>query len=192
MTGRPVVESPDGFLVRVPESATVTEDGDGVRVEVPLGGVQTNSYAFAISRQQAIDHGLIPLSELTQAELGQRAEQHFAYVAKVAADWEAWVPAIAALDSVGELARRLLDLHAPQASQWSWFCGLCRDGDDAADWPCPVTEQIAEAIGVDLPPWMPTTYMGITAGTVVPDPPGPIRDLFPEAFVKLGGIEFKS
>lgn len=150
--------------------------------------IHTNSIAWTISRDMAIAHGLIEPNEQEAAEL---ARQHFQYVAHVADLWDRWVPALAALDAVnGRGLRAMLDLHAPQANEYGWDCGTCTDSDgDPAEWPCTVTEQLANVAGIDLPPWLPTTSLPIDAGHKAPSyaPLRPIRGLFPrpEAFVNL-------
>jgi hypothetical protein len=118
-----------------------------------LGKVRKYGYTVPISRQMAIDTGIIEPTpeERTQAER-DRAE-HLAAVEAAKPQHEAAIRTIrllSASDDKWSLAARLLHQHANHG-------GVCDEhgGEDYTTWPCDVVQTIAAHYGAPFPdPWL--------------------------------------
>jgi len=111
-----------------------------------------NSIALRISREMAIDFGMV---EATEAEKRKRGEELAAYRAKRAAAQPRLRAALAALDALDGLARDVLDLHAfDRSNRYGWHacegCDFSGYEGDPPDWPCRTVELIAGHHGIDL------------------------------------------
>jgi hypothetical protein len=110
-----------------------------------------NSIALRISREMALDFGLV---EATEAEKRKRDADRAAFEAKRAAAQPRLREALAALDALDGLARDVLDLHTFDRTQpYSQTCEGCDFAGyegDPPDWPCRTVDLIAKRHGIDL------------------------------------------
>lgn len=186
------------FFVRPGRDATFTPDPDGVVVDQPVaaeddhGILQTNSFAFRISREMAVEEGLV---EPTVDELAALEERHRAFHADQRAAWVAWdaqqAAYAAAVAAASGPLRAVIDLHAPVERGREQVCEGCEFGgyDGApSEWPCE-TSRIATGLRLMSRPSMPREWAeGECPPFRSPYPRTPIRDLFPRAFVDLDPI----
>lgn len=113
-----------------------------------------NAYSFLVSREMALDFGLV---EATPEEAAEREASAAAFRARCADEWPVYLHALRALDGLDAenypVARRVLDLHAPvEPGAPSPRCSeCCRDGDHPAEWPCATVEAVAGTFGIPLP-----------------------------------------
>ena len=112
-----------------------------------------NSIAFRISREMAIDYGMV---EPTPAESAERDEQLRRFREKQAAERKKWTgETIPALRMTDQLTRRILDLHAPDLEAgWTPQCPGCDFGGydgEPPEWPCRTIVALAEHHGIALP-----------------------------------------
>lgn len=122
--------------------------------EMKFGDVDMlgNSYTFTVSREYALDFGLI---EPTPEELAERnARSHRFHIEQRATRAE-FLAAIAQLREAGGLATAILGLHAPDTEgQWASPCPGCDYSGyegEPPEWPCRTVRLVAEHHGVDLP-----------------------------------------
>jgi hypothetical protein len=111
------------------------------------------AYTVPVSRQYALDYGLV---EPTPEEQRERDAWRAAYDEKRAAATAAWPVFVTALAAVTDpVARAVLDLHAAGDGRCS---GCDFDGYEAERpaWPCRTTCTVAAVAGVAVPPdlWM--------------------------------------
>lgn len=156
------------------------------------GGFQQNSIALHVSREMALDHGLV---EPTEAERIERRDSLRRFLEREGELWPIQQAAVAALDAITDpLARALLDHHKKAEDSWDDGCEGCDPGSSAEsrpEWPCSTVEKIAEAQGITMPEWWQDTEPRPSSS--IPDDwqlPGPIRDLFPQSFVNLAPINY--
>ena len=111
---------------------------------------QRMSYTIQVSRELALDYGLI---EPTPEERRQAAEDR--------RKWQAWqkrqnkrtADGLAALIAIKDpLAQRLLNLHNRARGHDGRYmsCNSCSIGDDEVDWPCITVLVIAEHHGIQM------------------------------------------
>jgi len=110
-----------------------------------------NSIALRISREMALDFGLV---EATEAEKRRRDEEMAEIRAKRAEAQPRLRAALDQLDALGGIERAVLDLHNfDRNARYSTTCDGCDFAGyegDPPDWPCRTVDLIAEANGIDL------------------------------------------
>lgn len=115
--------------------------------------VQKFSAVVPVTRDFAIDHGLL---HPTEAERRDRERQHAKYAAQKAAATEAWPVFVAALAVVTDpVARVVLNIHGNRDG----YCQGCEFNGYEAEppaWPCATTTSVAAAVGIRVPEdlWM--------------------------------------
>lgn len=111
--------------------------------------VEKWSTVVPVSRDFAIDHGLI---QPTEAERRDRERWHAEYEARKQAATEAWPVFVAALAAVtNPVARVVLNIHWNEDG----YCRGCEFGGYEAEpptWPCSTTTSVAAAVGITVPP----------------------------------------
>jgi hypothetical protein len=118
-----------------------------------LGKVRKYGYTVPISREMAIDAGLIePTPEERAQEERERAE-HLTAVEAARPQYERalrLVEVLALSDDDKSLAARLLHQHATHDD----ICDRCT-GEDYVSWPCDVVQTIVAHYGAPFPdPWL--------------------------------------
>lgn len=112
-----------------------------------MSEIQKISYAIHISRERALEYGLV---EPTSSELEQIREYN--------AKWNAWQDrqderhrlAAEALRSAGELERRLMDLHSANERGECEGCDYSGIEGEPPDWPCRTFALLAEHHGLQI------------------------------------------
>lgn len=116
--------------------------------------VYKHSVAINLSREMALDFGLV---EPTPEEAEKRAQEAREHRAKARASWEVYDAARPALEALTDpIARKVLDLHAADSIEGPKCQGCDIDGYEAEqpEWPCATVELIADHYGIQLPdPW---------------------------------------
>lgn len=114
--------------------------------------VPTNAIQLTISRELALDYGLI---EPKPEELHERNESGRRFHANQRAIRSKFIDAIDALREKGGLTVEILNLHAPDVdAQWSQECPGCDFGGyegEPPDWPCRTVRALATHHGIDMP-----------------------------------------
>jgi hypothetical protein len=108
-----------------------------------------NAIAMTISREMALDYGLV---EPTPEEAAERAEQAREWRLREEQAWrifDAMVPRLAALTEPA--TRAVLNLHANNDAEGGPACDECYIGDDRAPWPCDTVKAIAAVHEIEVP-----------------------------------------
>lgn len=125
---------------------------DGEEQEPLALSVRTNSFTMAISREQAIDYGMV---QATPEEIAARNERLARFHEEARALRAAWQPILRALyEDTRGLAKVVLDLHAPEFPEHTRAtCKGCPPDNEYGqpDWPCDTVRAVAEWCRVDLP-----------------------------------------
>ena len=106
---------------------------------------QKNAMTFRISREAAVDWGLVEptLEERAEREEWRRrfdARQQAARLRK-----GEWLASLAAVTH--PVLRAVIDLHGSQDREW---CDGCDGGpDDSGEWPCRTIVTVLDGLGVD-------------------------------------------
>ena len=113
--------------------------------------IEKNAIAFPISREMALDFGLV---EPTEAEREERAAVMAQWQAKRDAAQPGIGAALAALDALNGVEREMLDLHSfDRTKRYAQECEGCDfsgfEGEPPA-WPCRTVDLIARSHGIDL------------------------------------------
>jgi hypothetical protein len=109
-----------------------------------------NSIALQISREMAVDFGLV---EATEAEKRERDAQMAAHQARKAEAQPRLRAALSKLDALEGIERAVLDLHTFERLSRYPTCEGCDFAGyegDPPDWPCRTVELIAERHGIDV------------------------------------------
>lgn len=117
------------------------------------GGWCTNSLTFAVSREFALDHGLM---EPTPEEAAERAERAARWQAEHDAEQAAAALVVLALDAITDpTSRAVLDLHQRDVYlDRDYRCDGCEAGGYEAEspaYPCATTKLIASLHGLAFP-----------------------------------------
>jgi len=114
--------------------------------------IKKNSIAFRISREMAIDYGMV---EPTPEEAAKRDAEMAVWRRKQRDDRAAFLVAIEALRGKGGATQVIFDLHSPNLTdRYTVTC----PGDDYSgydgeppEWPCPTIVALAEHHDIALP-----------------------------------------
>lgn len=113
---------------------------------------QRNSIAINVSREMALDWGLVKPTpeEKVRRDAELESFRHRRMIANMGLP-----AALAALDDITDQpVRQVLDLHARRAEGVSWQCDGCDQGpyaNDLPEWPCSTVELVAAHYGIRLP-----------------------------------------
>lgn len=110
--------------------------------------VKTSGYPIPISREMAIDAGLIQPTPEEHAERERRAAEYRRRAAEDAAKLEAARTVLAELTD--PLARAVLDLHAEDEHGECAGCDYSGYEAESPDWPCRTVDVVAARFGVEL------------------------------------------
>lgn len=106
-----------------------------------MSEVRKISYAIQISREQALEYGLV---EPTSSELEQIREYNRKWIAWQDRQDERHRLAASALRSAGELERRLMDLHCVNERGECAGCDFSGYDGEPPEWPCRTVALLAE------------------------------------------------
>lgn len=121
----------------------------GGKAKAVLGHVRKHSTTVQVSRDFALDYGLV---QPTPAERAEREAWHVEWQQRKQAATEAAAVFIAALAAVTDpVARAVLDLHKPADRGHCHGCDADGYEWDYPEWPCRTTTTIAATLGIDVP-----------------------------------------
>lgn len=111
-------------------------------------GVRKVSYVVPVSREQAVEYGLV---EPTPEERAEHARVAALAAVRRRTAWATLTRAQAALAAVVDpLSRSLLDLHT-HTSEGRPRCEGCDVEAEQPEWPCRTVQEIARHHGIELP-----------------------------------------
>ena len=121
----------------------MTEPDDGLTI-------RTASYVIPVSREMAIDHGLV---QATPEEIAARNDRGQRFHAEQRALREAFADPIKVLTKARGLVGVMAALHAPHDGDYDVTCTGCPEDNEYGppDWPCSTIVAVAEWARVDLP-----------------------------------------
>lgn len=139
------------------------------------------AYTFNVSREYALDMGMI---EPTPEELAERNDRSRAFHAEQQARRVQALDALEQLRSKDSLTASILDLHScDTGADWSPECAGCDFSGyegEPPEWPCRTILALAEHHGIDMPTTLPGRHY---EGEFVPSDGKPIEWPKPRWFI---------